>query len=175
MAKSSFSIFQDYTKIIHTYIYHFSQSEKFQKPAASDKLYLLINGFNTLTHVFKIILRSTFDSDWALENMEKSLYYYTQFIEQMDENILYDLNISSNSASIFVYKKTIGEIDLGLGVIETAGQRDMLKNINIYLSLYEPFFYKIFQNKAATPSIEESLNQLSKKVQELQELETVTP
>ena len=104
----SWTIFPKYVKVLNEYLTHFMASEKYKK-RDKDSNYLLMNGFRTLTHVFKIMLNKSNISEAsiseAVENTEKAIYYYTQFIEQMDENIMYDLNVSSNSASLFVYKK----------------------------------------------------------------------
>ena len=67
---------------------------------------------NMLNYVFKTIIRETLNIDKAIEDMKHSIVYYTNFIEQIEENLMYDLNISSNNASIFVYKKTINQIKL---------------------------------------------------------------
>jgi hypothetical protein len=112
----SWDIFPEYVKVMDAYLTHFTESKKY-KQRDKDNTYLLINGFSTLTHVFKITLKHQWNASEtdasktglkkAVENTEKAIYYYTQFIEQIDENILYDLNVSSNSASLFVFKKTI--------------------------------------------------------------------
>lgn len=98
-------IFHHYVSVMNDYLIRFTATAKFKK-GEKDRIYLLINGFNTLTHIFKITLNVK-QIEQAVENMEKAIDYYTQFIEQMEENILSDLNVSSNSASLFVYQKTL--------------------------------------------------------------------
>jgi hypothetical protein len=105
----SWDIFEKYVNVMNTYLNHFIACDKFINKD-NDRLFLLINGLSTLTNVFKIMLKNTLNVDNAIETMEKSIYYYTQFIEQIEENMLCDLNVSSNSATIFVYKKTINHI-----------------------------------------------------------------
>jgi len=102
---NSWTIFPHYVRIMNEYLNHFTGSDKYKK-GDKDRKYLLLNGFSTLTHVFKITLNCE-TIELAIENTEKAIYYYTQFIEQMEENIMHDLNVSSNNASLFVYKKTI--------------------------------------------------------------------
>jgi len=98
-------IFHHYVSVMNDYLIRFTATAKFKK-GEKDRIFLLINGFNTLTHIFKITLNVK-QIEQAVENMEKAIDYYTQFIEQMEENILSDLNVSSNSASLFVYQKTL--------------------------------------------------------------------
>ena len=120
--------------VINDYLTKFSQFIKLEV----DKSYLQLNGINKITHVFNITLRQTADTELAFENMKQAISYYIPFIEQMDEFSLYDLNISSNSASIFVYKKTIGEMKLSLNQTITDEQRDLLKKIQNYVGGFTP-------------------------------------
>jgi hypothetical protein len=106
---NTWAIFPSYVNVMNEYLIHFTKTEKFKK-GEDDAIYLLLNGFSTLTHVFKIMLRNTLDEAKAIENCRKALFYYTQCIEQMEESKMEDLNSSSSVASIFVYKKTIGDI-----------------------------------------------------------------
>lgn len=137
----SWDIFPEYVKVMNEYLTHFTASKKY-KQRDKDSNYLLINGFSTLTHVFKIMLnKSTLAA--AVENTEKAIYYYTQFIEQMDENIMYDLNVSSNSASLFVYKKTINHL-----FPEVKEPADIIiKNVDYLLLLYKTLFDILIQGE----------------------------
>jgi hypothetical protein len=81
-----------------------------------------------------------------VENTGKAIYYYTQFIEQMDENIMYDLNVSSNSASLFVYKKTINQL-----FPEVNENTDIIiKNVEYLLLLYKTIFDILIQGENNT-------------------------
>ena len=120
-------LFSQYMNVLNDYVTIFSQFNKLDV----DKQYLLMNGINTITHVFNITLQQTADTKLAFENMKQAVSYYIPFIEQMDEFSLYDLNVSSNSASIFVYKKTIGEMKLSLNQTINDEQRELLKKIHM--------------------------------------------
>ena len=138
----SWTIFPDYVRIMNEYLNHFTGSEKYKK-GDKDGKYLLLNGFSTLTHIFKITLNcETIES--AIENTEKAIYYYTQFIEQMEENIMHDLNVSSNNASLFVYKKTIQHLrpDAHVPI------NDMIKkNIDYVLLIYRLIVDDLLKNE----------------------------
>ena len=120
-------LFSQYMNVINDYLTSFSQFNKLEV----DKNYLRLNGINTITHVFNITLRQTADTQLAFANMKQAVNYYIPFIEQMDEISLYDLNVSSNSASIFVYKKTIGEMKLSSTQNINDEQRDLLNKIHM--------------------------------------------
>lgn len=151
---TSWSIFIQYVAVMNEYFNHFTQSTKFKKND-NDNVYLLLNGQATLTHVFTAFLFNTMNPVVAIENMQKSIYYYTQFIDQIEENTLYDLNISSVSASVFVYNKTIGDIEAGNGeaLQQTAVQPLFLSNcmklIEIYRKLLEAFIKNGLINELA--------------------------
>jgi hypothetical protein len=145
----SWLVFPEYINILNVYFINSAQSSKYLKQN-SDNKYLLINGLNTLTHVFNTILEQNLDTKLALDSMQKSIFYYIPFIEQMEENIMQDLNISSNSASIFVYKKTIGEMVVTLSENINDTQREFLNNVKklqfIHRSLLDLFTEEIIPN-----------------------------
>ena len=118
-------LFSQYMNVLNGYLLSFSKFNKLE----ADKLYLLLNGINTITHVFNITLKQTADNELAFTNMRQAINYYIPFIEQMDEISLCDLNISSSSASIFVYKKTIGEMKMSLNQTISDSQRELLSNV----------------------------------------------
>ena len=141
---TSWAIFHQYVTVMNDYLTHFMATEKFKKRDC-DSNFLLMNGFTTLTHVFKITLNHI-NVEKAIEQTDHSIYYYTQFIEQMEENIMYDLNVSSNAASLFVYKKTIQHLltksDTKNEVQKNEVQKnevlknEVLKNVDYVLLLY---------------------------------------
>lgn len=136
----SWEIFPQYVNIMNEYLLIFTNSKKFKK-REKDSIYLLKNGFNTLNYVFKTIIRETLNIDKAIEDMKHSIVYYTNFIEQIEENLMYDLNISSNNASIFVYKKTINQIkpDMNTHLI-TKPLEEIINNIDHLILIYKDNF-----------------------------------
>jgi hypothetical protein len=145
----SWVIFLDYVKVIHEYTINYESSAKYKK-GDKDNAYLMLNGYNALTHVFKMGISYTRNPYFALKHLNRSIYYYTQFIDQMDENIMYDLNLSSNSASIFLYKKMSEEIEQYTddnaatqgSAMEESGilKYDFCKNIENLINIYKILF-----------------------------------
>ena len=62
IAKHSWDIFLQYATVMNEYLSHFSGSEKYKK-GEKDCNYLLLNGFSTLTHVFKITLNRASEAE----------------------------------------------------------------------------------------------------------------
>ena len=131
----SWHVFHQYTNVMNEYFTHFSQSTKFVN-SDRDKLYLLLHGLSTLNHVFTTLLHNTLDSKLALKHMNESIFYYTQFIDQIEENALNDLNVSSISASVFVYSKTLNSIEQHSTSSEHHSKTDFLKNNNSLITIY---------------------------------------
>ena len=142
----SWTVFTQYLHTHNEYLFNFSQSTKYNK-MAPDNIYILVNGLNVLTHVFKIILEQTKLPALALGNMQKCIYYYRPFIEQMEENILHDLNISSNSASIFVYKKTIGLVEVSQMNNTGEAKRDLIHSIEKLILIHRQIFDLLINSK----------------------------
>lgn len=74
-------------------------------------LFIIQRGLETLKHCFKILFMYTKNLDLTLHHCKKAYCYYVEFIGQIgDDNNSY-LQLNSKDATLFVYKKTIFEID----------------------------------------------------------------
>ena len=73
--------------------------------------YVLIKGINTLSHVFNIIYLYTKNLDLTFYHCQKSMCYYIEFIGQIGDDNHSFLQLNSKDASLFVYKKTIFDIN----------------------------------------------------------------
>ena len=101
--------------------------------------YLLARGLDTITHVFTIILFYTKNLEITYYHSQKSFYFYVEFIEQILDAQNAFLHLDSRDASIFVYKKTIYEINPDLRTdMENAPEiDDQFKEINAYIQIYK--------------------------------------
>ena len=101
--------------------------------------YLLARGLDTITHVFIIILFYTKNLEITYYHSQKSFYFYVEFIEQILDAQNAFLHLDSRDASIFVYKKTIYEINPDLRTdMENAPEiDDQFKEINAYIQIYK--------------------------------------
>ncbi len=74
-------------------------------------IFILQRGLETLKHCFKMIYMYTRNLDLTIYHCKKAFCYYVEFIGQIgDDNHTY-LQLNSKDATLFVYKKTIFEID----------------------------------------------------------------
>lgn len=105
--------------------------------------YLLARGLDTITHVFTIILFYTKNLELTYYHSQKSFYFYVEFIEQILDAQNAFLHLDSRDASIFVYKKTIYEInpDLRTEVENPPEIDEQFKIINAYIQIYKEVPY----------------------------------
>ena len=85
-----------------------------EKISISDKTYynfILTRGLITVSHVFNYILYYSKNINMAYYHGQKAFYYYVEFIGQITDNQNVFLQLSSRDAALFVYKKTIYEIN----------------------------------------------------------------
>ena len=74
-------------------------------------LFVIQRGLETLKHCFKMIYMYSKNIDLTIYHCKKAYCYYVEFIGQIgDDNNSY-LQLNSKDATLFVYKKTIFDID----------------------------------------------------------------
>lgn len=74
-------------------------------------LFVIQRGLETLNHCFKFIYMYTKNIELTFYHCKKAYCYYVEFIGQIgDDNNSY-LQLNSKDATLFVYKKTIFDID----------------------------------------------------------------
>ena len=101
--------------------------------------YILSRGLDTITHVFIMILFYTKNIELTYYHSQKSFYYYVEFIEQILDVQHTFLHLSSRDASIFVYKKTIYEINQEhrKETENNVHDDEQFKQINAYAQIYK--------------------------------------
>ena len=106
---SNFEIFNQYLKIMDKYNNSFINSIHI---IDNDYLkYVYYKGVETLTHIFIMLFMYTKNLTLTYFHCEKSLFYYIEFIGQIGDDNHSFLQLSSKDAILFVYKKTIYDID----------------------------------------------------------------
>lgn len=73
--------------------------------------FIIIRGLETISHVFNNILYYTKNVDLAFYHGQKAFYFYVEFIEQISDDQHTFLQLNSRDASMFVYKKTLFDIN----------------------------------------------------------------
>ena len=129
------NILDRYLSVLNEYFKHLEESN-FDIKNRYYK-YIIVNGVNCINNIFKILLLYTNNIDLVIYHSQKSFIYYIEFITQIgDENNNF-LQLNSKDATLFVYKKTIFEInnDIKKNFIIKKDNKKILENINIYILL----------------------------------------
>lgn len=147
-------IFARYVSIMNEYLLFFTTSAKNQECKKKGRenmfVYTLLKGVATLSHVFQTVLLYTDNIDMAIEKTTTSIYLYTQFIEQLEDNIMLDLNVSATSAAVFVYKKTLNMLDVKPSSVvdtnasSTENAKPILKNLELLTTIYRDIIHRLF-------------------------------
>jgi hypothetical protein len=74
------------------------------------KKFIIRRGLDTLTHIFHYILYYTKNLQVTMEYLEKSIFLYIEFIEQINQTENSFLEFNSRDATQYVYKKTIYDL-----------------------------------------------------------------
>lgn len=73
--------------------------------------FIFKRGIETLIHVFSVIFYFTKNLELTFYHSQKAYYFYIEFIEQISDDTVTFLQLSSRDAIMFVYKKTIFELN----------------------------------------------------------------
>ena len=72
--------------------------------------FIFERGIETLMHIFSIIFYYTKNLELTFYHCQKAYYFYIEFIEQISDDNVTFLQLSSRDAILFVYKKTIFDL-----------------------------------------------------------------
>jgi hypothetical protein len=135
------NIVEKYYLLVNEYLNFITDNVGFKNVAYTK--FIIERGVETITHVFSLLLYYTRNLDMAYFHGQKAFYFYAEFIGQISEDKHSFLQLSSRDASMFVYKKTIFELNneirktiepLSMSSVE---KLDMLNlNIMILKNLY---------------------------------------
>jgi len=123
--------------------------EKIHNKKSDCYKFIIERGIDTISHVFSIILYYTKNLDIAFYHSQKAYYFYIEFIEQISDDNITFLQLSSRDATTFVYKKTIYEInnDYKKTMNElTNEEKSILIYIDTYICIYKDIIHHFLNN-----------------------------
>ena len=114
--------------------------------------FIITRGLDTITNVFNSIFYYTKNIDLTYFHCQKSFYFYVEFVGQISEDEKMFLQLSSRDATLYVYKKTIFEINNEYKIASESSKliNEQLAIINSYINIYKTIVYKIIQNDVLT-------------------------
>ena len=102
--------------------------------------FIFERGIETLIHVFSVIFYYTKNLNLTFYHTQKACYFYVEFIEQISDDNVTFLQLTSRDAILFVYKKSIFDInnEYKKSIQEpTAEENAILSKINSYICVYK--------------------------------------
>jgi hypothetical protein len=144
-------IIQLYSELIIQYFKFITENKNITPKNKNLLSFIITRGLETITYVFSFLLYYTKNVDVAYFHSQKSFYFYVEFIDQISEDENMFLQLSSRDASLYVYKKTIFEVNVDTkeylnNLLYEDEINNKLNEINFYINLYKTFFYKSIQN-----------------------------
>lgn len=135
---SVFEILNKFVEVIIEYM-HFI-SEKLAKKHKRYNKFIFERGLKTLIHIFSIIFYFTKNLELSFYHTQKAYYFYIEYIEQISDDNITFLQLTSRDAILFVYKKTIFELnnDCKKNIKEpNIEEKNILKTVNLYINMYK--------------------------------------
>ena len=111
---SSYTL-EKYSILLFEYMLVFFEKIKMKmnknKQSQAQFSYIFERGVNTVTSVFVGLIEYTKNVDLAFHHGKKAFYFYIEFIEQISDSQNSFLQLTSRDAVMFVYKRTIFEVN----------------------------------------------------------------
>jgi hypothetical protein len=107
--KSTSNYITKYIDLVNEYVIHACENIKIQD--IDLYLFVLNRGIDTLRHIFLMLIMYTRNLDLTYHHCNKAYLYYIEFISQIGEDNNSFLQLNSRDAALFVYKKTIFDIN----------------------------------------------------------------
>jgi hypothetical protein len=102
--------------------------------------FIFERGIETLIHVFSVIFYFTKNLELTFYHTQKAYYFYIEFIEQISDDNVTFLQLSSRDAILFVYKKTIFDLnnEYKKNIQEpTSEEKTILATVDTYTHIYK--------------------------------------
>jgi hypothetical protein len=140
-------ILGNYLNVVMEYIKYIT--DKIRMNNNNYNKFIIERGLHTISHVFQIIFYYTKNLQLSVYHTQKAYYFYVEFIEQItDDNITF-LKLSSRDAILFVYKRTLFEINNEIKKNYTLLHNDKIavNQIANYISVYKNILHFIIYHK----------------------------
>ena len=145
-------IIQLYSELIIQYFKFIIENKNITPKNKNLLTFIVTRGLETITNVYNFLLLYTKNVDVAYFHCQKSFYFYVEFIGQISEDENMFLQLSSRDAALYVYKKTIFELNFNSDTKNSLNSLNILSTENEInnklneINFYKTFFYKIIQN-----------------------------
>ena len=147
LTTSPSSILSKFCDLINEYLFHITENIIIQN--REYYIFILLRGLATIKHIFNTMLLYTKNLDLTVYHTKKAYLFYVEFIGQIgDDNNSY-LQLNSKDATLFVYKKTIFEInnEYRKQFVLDNNEKDKFKLFDIFSKLVVEIFETVIYNE----------------------------
>lgn len=140
------SVLIKFCDIINEYLFHITENIIIQN--REYYIFILLRGLSTIKHIFNTLLLYTKNLELTVYHTKKAYLFYVEFIGQIgDDNNSY-LQLNSKDATLFVYKKTIFEInnEYRKQFVLNNDEKDTFKLFDIFSKLVVEIFETVVYN-----------------------------
>lgn len=147
-----------YFDLVEDYINTFKNTIKIYN--INHKNIIFNKGLSCIIIVYSILLINTNNLNLVISNTKKGIYYYIEFIEQILSNK--NLNLTTQDALIFVYKKTINNIKIKTQVSSVHNKIKILLQLYQYLLLEHINLNTLYLDNQVNKEIKDIIIDISK-------------
>jgi len=125
-------------------------SEKITMKNRRYYMFIFERGIETIIHIFSVIFYYTKNLDLTFYHSQKAYYFYIEFIEQISDDNITFLQLSSRDAIMFVYKKTIFDLnnEYRKNIQDpTLDEKNILDTVDTYTYIYKNIIKFIINHK----------------------------
>jgi len=148
-----------YIELINEYMLYVVENMIIQDDAYL--LFLIRRGIETIMHCFKFLLMYTKNLELTVYQCKKALYYYIEFIGQISDVSMHNsyIQLNSKDATLFVYKKTLYDINNVYRKNFTLSNNDQqfLNSISNIIVLFNAVLFHLLQKERLEYSKKESI------------------
>ena len=140
---------------IYKYFLHYSLISQEKTLTFDDDT--LMTGINTIECIFTMLLLKTKNLGLVVQNSENTIFYFIEFIEQMNRprtELQSLLNLTIMDAKLFVYKKTIFDLQVKKATLNKE-ENDVLCKFKHFTLAYKKFLNIIIVTKNINEIIDE--------------------
>ena len=110
--------------------------------------YILMKGIKNVFYIFNFLLLYTKNLELTIYHTQKAILYFIEFIGQIGDDNHSFLKLNTKDASLFIYKKTIFEVnnDFRKSYEESKETKSKMEMLHLYIETYNNIMLKIIEN-----------------------------
>jgi hypothetical protein len=107
-----------------------------------------MKGIKNVFYIFNFLLLYTKNLELTIYHTQKAILYFIEFIGQIGDDSHSFLKLNTKDASLFIYKKTIFEVnnDFRKSYEESEETKTKMEMLHLYIETYNNIMLKIIEN-----------------------------